>query len=116
MKVNLLAEISRSFLKQKRVYRYRMKIVAEMSDAEVISCCHSFCEDHLLTEEWNQFRDSIEKEYCYCTYAGQYIEPGYCYDLQMVASGYIKRAVSPEPDICITQLQKCCEDCMYTLI
>ncbi len=115
MKDNLLAEISRSFLKQKRVYRYRMKTVAEMSDMEVISCCHTFCEEHLLVEEWNHFRESIENKYCYCAYANKFIEPGYCYDLQMVACGFIKRTALSEPEICITQLQKCCEDCSHKL-
>lgn len=112
---NLLAEISRSFLKQKQVYRHNMRKVAEMSDADVISFCHAFCEENHLADEWNHFRDSVESQYCYCSCLREFVEPGFCCDMQMIACGYIKETALPEINIDKEQLQKCCKDCIHRL-
>ena len=55
-----LSESSRIFLKLKKVYRYRLKKVSEMSDTEIIQACHSYVEENLLNEEWEDFRERNE--------------------------------------------------------
>ena len=62
---NLLAVISRGFLQTKKVAKYRMKKVANMTDDEVISNCHFYCEENNLIPEWNEFREKVESEYLY---------------------------------------------------
>lgn len=37
---NQYAEIARAYFKMKRVYRYHMKKISDMSDNEVIQKCH----------------------------------------------------------------------------
>ncbi len=54
--MDMLARVSRDFLKSKKVYRYRMKKISDMSDKEVISCCHCYCEENGLMKEWNEVR------------------------------------------------------------
>ncbi len=58
-----LAEISREFLKNHKVNRYRMKKVSEMSDNDVITACHWFCEENHLNDEWWAFRETKESEH-----------------------------------------------------
>lgn len=60
---NLLAVISRDFLKIKKVYRYRMKKVADMTEDEVIRACHFYCEENSLISEWKEFREKEESNY-----------------------------------------------------
>lgn len=54
-----VALVSREFLAQHRVLRYRGKTVSEMSDRDVIHACHVWCEDNGLTREFNEFRDKM---------------------------------------------------------
>ncbi len=55
-----LSDSSRKFLKLKKVYRYRLKKVSEMSDTEIIQACHSYVEENCLNEEWEDFRERNE--------------------------------------------------------
>ncbi len=104
----LLAHISHQFLKDQKVNRYRMKKVIDMTDDEVISSCHLYCEENNLNSEWYIYRDKIESQYRYCSYLEEYIDEGLCYDLQMITSGFIKS--SALPDIIIDK-EKCSAHC-----
>lgn len=50
-----LAEIARAYLKRKKVYRYRMKKIEDMTDDEVIQKCHWWYEEKGLAEEYRRF-------------------------------------------------------------
>ncbi len=82
----LIANISRSFLKTHRVTRYRMKKISDLSDQDMISVCHSYCEDNRLTVEFFEFRNQALSKYRSCGYLEEYIDGDLCSDLQMIAS------------------------------
>lgn len=111
---NLLADISRHFFKDKKIYSYRMRKVADMTDDEVVRFCHWFCEDNRLTEEFNDFRDKIESQYNYCLYLNKYIEPSSCAQLQIIAERIVKQSVLYEIKD-KSELKKCCSECLYCL-
>jgi len=114
MKVkNVLAEISRDFLKSKNVTRYRMKKISDMDDDEVVQKCHWYCEDHHLMSEWWKFRGKAESHYRFCPYLKGSIDNEICYDMQMIAHGYIKQSALPEIKIDSEECAKCCFDCRY---
>lgn len=112
---NLLADISRQFLREKKVYRYRTKKVTDMTDDEVISNCHFFCEENNLRDEWNVYREKAESEYYYCSYLQEYVDAGLCYDIQMIAGKLIKQSALPEIKIDKEKCAKCCAECEYSL-
>ena len=112
---NLLAVVSRDFLQTKKVTKYRMKKIADMTDDEVISNCHFYCEENKLISEWNEFREKAEAEYRYCSYLEEYIDDGFCYDLQMITSNYIKSSALPEINIDKEKCASCCSECKYGL-
>ena len=58
--LKLQTEISRDFLKNMKVYRYKGKSIADMDDRELMSACHRWCEDNGFTAEFSAFRDSVE--------------------------------------------------------
>lgn len=60
MSDSLLAQISRCFFADHRVYRYRMKKVEDMDDLSVIRYCHWYCEEHNLTWEFEEYRHKTE--------------------------------------------------------
>lgn len=111
----LLAKISRLFFKQKHVIRYKMKVIAEMSDSDVVMYCHRYCEENNLIDEWKQFQENIQSEYCVCSYLQEYIAAGQCYDMQMVARGYIKASALQGDHIDKEQLLESCNDCVHSL-
>lgn len=113
--INLLADISRQFFKDKKIYKYKMKKVAEMTDDDVIVYCHWFCESYNLTQEFDEFRTKVEFQYYYCSYLQEYIEPDLCYDMQMIAAGYIKDSAFSEMQTDKTELVKCCSECCNSL-
>ncbi len=113
--MNLLADISRDFLRTKKVTKYRMKKVADMTDDEVVSNCHFYCEDNNLIPEWNEFREKVESEYRYCHYLEEYIDDGLCCDLQMIAGNYIKPSALSEINIDKEKCAKSCSECKYSL-
>lgn len=92
----LLAEVSRRFLKERRVYRWGMKKVSELSDEACIRYCHWYCEKTGQTGRFEAFRAKIESEYRYCGYLDEYIEDGLCCDIQMICAGYIKPSALAE--------------------
>ena len=48
------ATIAREYFKYKKVYRYRMKKISDMTDAEVIEKCHFWQEENNMVEDyWN---------------------------------------------------------------
>ena len=49
------AAIAREYLKQKRVYRYRMRKIAEMDDQAVMRACHDWYEENHLAQEYRAF-------------------------------------------------------------
>ena len=112
---DLLADISRQFLREKKVYRYRTKKVAYMTDDEVISNCHFFCEENNLRDEWNVYREKAESDYRYCSYLEEYIDEGLCYDLQMITGNYIKPSALPEINIDKEKCASYCSECKYSL-
>ena len=57
-----LLDSSKKFLQLKKVYRYKLKKVSEMSDKEIIIACHHFVEDNNLHQEWNDFRKQNEAD------------------------------------------------------
>lgn len=58
--IERLAEISREFLKMKKVYRRHLKKISEFSDADVIHACHCYVEENRLNDEWEEFRGKRE--------------------------------------------------------
>ena len=56
-----LLDSSKKFLKLKKVYRYHLKKISEMSDNEIIRTCHFYVEENNLTVEWEEFRNQNEK-------------------------------------------------------
>ena len=111
---NLLADISREFFKYKKVYSYKMKKVTEMSDSEVISYCHWFCEDNGIVEEFINFRKKTESEYYFCSFMEEFIEPGCCYDMQMFAEGFEQEG-NTESYANKAELKNHCLNCSYGL-
>ena len=55
-----LLDSSKKFLQLKKVYRYKIKKISDMTDEEIITACHHFVEDNNLNDEWNAFRDKNE--------------------------------------------------------
>ena len=106
----LLADISRQFFKEHKVYKYRMKKVSEMSDDDVIRYCHWYYEENRLLDEWRAFRESIESNYRYCSYLEEYIDDNRCNDLQMNISGFLSD-FNFKGDI--EEIKECCKDCKY---
>lgn len=55
-----IADISREFLKIKKVYRWHLKKVSGLGDNGVISVCHRYVEENGLNDEWERFREEHE--------------------------------------------------------
>lgn len=55
-----LLDSSKKFLKLKRVHRYHMKKISDMSDVEIIRVCHFYVHEHNLLDEWEMFREQNE--------------------------------------------------------
>ena len=111
---HLFANISRNFFEHKKITKYRMKKVEDMTDAEVISCCHFYCEENNMIIEWNIFRKKAESEYRYCSYLEEYIDDSNCYDLQMVTNNYIDPSALPEITVDKEKCAQCCAECKYS--
>lgn len=92
-----------------------MKKVANMTDDEVISNCHFYCEENNSISEWNEFREEAESGYRYCSYLGEYIDEGLCYDLQMITGNHIKPSALLEIKIDKEKCANCCFECKYSL-
>lgn len=109
----LIANISRSFLKTHRVTRYRMKKISDLSDQDVISVCHFYCEDNRLTAEFFEYRNQALSNYRSCEYLEEYIDGDLCSDLQMIASNSIEKSAFLDQPIDREKVRSCCEKCKY---
>lgn len=108
---NLLAEISRQFLKEQKVYKYKMKKVSEMSDDDVIRYCHCYYEENHLNDEWRTFRERIEEKYKFCQYYKEYIDDDFCEKLQMFLNNFSND--TEYSDVDKEKLQESCKECKY---
>ncbi|MBO5357085.1 MAG: hypothetical protein J6A95_04885 [Clostridia bacterium] len=111
-----IADLSRDFLKNHKVTRYRMKKISEMNDEQVITACHWYCEENNLTKEWKLFNESMESQYSYCEYLQQHIDTGLCYDIQMVVINCIKESAIAEHKVDKEEAKKCCGSCKHKSI
>lgn len=55
------AKIAREYFKSKKVYRYKMKKVSEMTDEEVIQKCHWWQEANHMVEDYWRFVNSLKE-------------------------------------------------------
>lgn len=55
-----LLDSSKKYLRLKKVYRYHLKKISDMTDAEIISACHRYVWDNRLVGEWETFRAQNE--------------------------------------------------------
>ena len=111
----MLADMSYRFLHNRDVHKYRMKKIGDMTDEEIISNCHFFCEENGLTDEWRAFREEEEGKYCFCSYLEEYINEGMCCDLQMISGGYINPSALPEIVIDKEMCKRYCAECENNL-
>lgn len=51
------AEVARAYLKLKKVYRYHLKKISDMSDGEVIQKCHFWYTENNLIDDYRAFED-----------------------------------------------------------
>ena len=56
------SEIAREYFKSKKVHRYRMKKISDMSDREVVDQCHSWQEENDMVEDYWKFVNSLQTE------------------------------------------------------
>ena len=60
MGLSAYAAAARAYFAHKRVYRYRMKKISEMSDKEVVQKCHWWQEENGKVEDyWNFLRENF---------------------------------------------------------
>ena len=57
------AKIAREYFKSKKVYRYRMKKVSEMTDKEVIEKCHWWQEENNMVDDYWNFVEFFQTEF-----------------------------------------------------
>lgn len=55
-----------------------------------------------------------EQQY-YCTYLKKFVDPGLCYDMQMISGDLIKPSALPDVEVDKAELVKCCDGCAYKL-
>ena len=56
------SEIAREYFKSKKVHRYRMKKISDMSDREVVDQCHAWQEENDMAEDYWKFVNSLQTE------------------------------------------------------
>ena len=115
MKIIFSDDISRQFFKYKNIHRYRMKKVSDMTVDEANRYCHWFCEENNLNDEYSEFYSKMTADRYYCQYLHGYIEAGTCYDMQMIAEGFVKESALSEIQIDKTKLAECCSECRNSL-
>lgn len=57
----------------------------------------------------------MAEEACCCAYFQKVIDPGLCYDLQMILGGFIKASALPEVTFDKAELSECCKECKHAL-
>lgn len=55
-------EIARAYFKSKKVYRYRMKKISDMTDQEVVDKCHAWQEENGMVEDYWSFVNSLKQK------------------------------------------------------
>ena len=113
--IKLLAAISRDFLNDKKVIRYRLKKIEDLSDQDVIRVCHWYCEENHLTKEFDSYRQKVESQYRDCPYLQEFIDDEQCYNVQLIANGSIKASALPECPIDIKKASSFCYECKYKM-
>ena len=58
---SIWAHIAREYLRAKKVYRYHLKKIAEMTDDEVIRACHWWYTEQGLENEYRSFEAACIK-------------------------------------------------------
>lgn len=111
----LLINISRDYFRRKNVFRYRMKKIENMSDADVVNSCHCYCAENDQIDEFEQYRTEVESQYRYCSYLQEFIEDGLCYDIQMITNGYIKSSALPNMEFDFEKAKSHCMKCKYEM-
>ena len=53
--LSLWAQAARAYLRMKKVYRYRLKKITDMTDDEVIRACHWWYTEHGLEREYHDW-------------------------------------------------------------
>ena len=53
------AAIARAYFKSKKVYRYHLKKIEDMTDQEVIQACHWWQEEHGMVDDYWRFADDF---------------------------------------------------------
>ncbi|HBD86604.1 MAG TPA: hypothetical protein DC001_04175 [Clostridiales bacterium] len=56
---NLYADIARAYLKSKRVYKYLLKKIEDISDDDIIQRCHWWYEENGLRDEYMVFKEKM---------------------------------------------------------
>lgn len=56
------SEIAREYFKSKKVHRYRMKKISDMSDRDVVDQCHAWQEENDMVEDYWKFVNSLQTE------------------------------------------------------
>lgn len=51
------AAVSRAYLKNHQVHRYRMKKIDDLDDNKIVQVCHWFCEENNLVQDYALFLD-----------------------------------------------------------
>ena len=51
------ADAARAYFRHHKVFRYRMKKIADMSDDEVIQKCHWWQEENNMVQDYRHFLD-----------------------------------------------------------
>ena len=49
------ADAARAYFKHHRVFRYRLKAIADMTDKEVVQKCHCWQEEHQMVDDYWAF-------------------------------------------------------------
>ena len=55
------AKIAREYFKSKKVYRYKMKKISDMTDEEVVQKCHCWQEENNMVDDYWNFVNSFKK-------------------------------------------------------
>ncbi|MBE6713776.1 MAG: hypothetical protein E7575_00630 [Ruminococcaceae bacterium] len=55
------AKIAREYFRSKKVYKYRMKNICDMTDDEVINKCHAWQEENGMVDDYWSFVDTYNK-------------------------------------------------------
>ena len=55
------AKIAREYNKIKKVYRYKMKKISDMTDEEVVQKCHFWQEENNMVDDYWNFVNSFKK-------------------------------------------------------